>query len=96
MSTEKIGGYTREQLQEMARDALAGSKIEIARRREARSRRYRALGTLTFYLVSLAAIVGLWALLSWREAKAYETVTGHRVSVVDAMFLDLRVQAPPR
>ncbi len=41
-------------------------------------------------------IVGLWLIESSFEAHAYNHATGSNVSVWDAMWLDLRVQAEPR
>ena len=36
--------------------------------------------------------VGIWVIGSHFEAVAYERLTGKRVNLMDAMFLDLRVQ----
>lgn len=42
--------------------------------------------------LALAAVIAAWPVMSYFEARAYERVTGKRVSTWDAMFLDLRVQ----
>lgn len=39
-----------------------------------------------------ALLIGGWVLFSYFEARAYENVTGKKVSTFDAMFLNLRVQ----
>lgn len=43
-------------------------------------------------VLALVFVLSLWPLQSYFEARAYERVTGKRVSTWDAMFLDLRVQ----
>lgn len=44
----------------------------------------------------LLLLVICWYFQSYMEAEAYYRVTGKRVTVLDAMFLDLRVQAEPK
>jgi hypothetical protein len=36
--------------------------------------------------------VSVWIILSFFEARAFERATGKKVSVFDAMFIELRVQ----
>ena len=43
--------------------------------------------------IFLGAVL-VWVLASSVEARAFERVTGKRVSTWDAMFLDLRVMEP--
>ena len=50
---------------------------------------------ICFPLIVLAMLLG-WAAYSSFQARAFERVTGKHVSTWDAMFLDLRVQEPPK
>lgn len=51
---------------------------------------------LIFFPIAFALCLGGWVLQSSFEARAYERATGFHVSTWDAMFIELRVQAPPR
>ena len=42
--------------------------------------------------VTFLLVIGGWVFSSHMEARAYERVTGKRVSTWDAMFIELRVQ----
>jgi len=55
-------------------------------------------GCLTFGIFPLALIAMLvfWIFSSAMEAKAYERITGKKVSTWDAMWVELRVQAGPQ
>ena len=44
----------------------------------------------------LAVILGVWIFSSAMEARAYERITGKRVSTWDAMWVELRVQEGAR
>jgi len=61
---------------------------------DARLAKHRREFLSTWIAVSLVCvvIVGGWILYSHFEARAYERVTGKRISTWDAMWLDLRVQ----
>jgi hypothetical protein len=41
--------------------------------------------------IAIFTAIGIWMISSAIEAKAYTRLTGKSVSVIDAMFLDLRV-----
>ena len=47
-------------------------------------------------ILVIAAAIGLWVFASAMEARAYERITGKRVSTWDAMWVDLRVQEQPK
>jgi hypothetical protein len=42
------------------------------------------------------SVLAVWTLFSALEARAFQGATGREVSTWQAMFLDLRVEAPPR
>lgn len=44
----------------------------------------------------LAVILGVWIFASAMEARAYERITGKKVSTWDAMWVELRVQEGAR
>jgi len=50
------------------------------------------LGIIALYVIALLLVIGGWIGYSAFEANAYRRVTGKQVSVVDAMFLQLRIQ----
>jgi len=43
-----------------------------------------------------AALVVVWIVYSYFEALAFNRVTGSRVTVGEAMFVELRIQGEPR
>ena len=45
-----------------------------------------------FIAITVILVIGGWVFSSYMEARAYERVTGKRVSTWDAMFIELRVQ----
>jgi len=49
---------------------------------------------LAFIVLCVAVIGGIWVTLSYFEARSYNHVTQANVSTWDAMFIQLRVQAP--
>ena len=49
-----------------------------------------------FGLFFPSILVSFWVLHSYNEARSYYRVTGHSVTVVDAMFLNLRVVNFPK
>lgn len=54
--------------------------------------RHPASASAVVLIGAIVFSVALWVVSANFEAAAYERVTGKRVSVWDAMFLDLRVQ----
>lgn len=46
--------------------------------------------------VSIAIAIGFWIFSASLEAQAYNRITGKNVSTWDAMFVELRVDAPPK
>jgi len=52
------------------------------------------------YGIAIVAVIVLslvvWAISSKMEAEAYNRVTGENVSTWDAMWIELRVQSPPK
>ena len=51
-----------------------------------------------FFMLALVGLVALpgWVGWSWFESSAYERMTGIDVSLLDAMFLELRVDGCER
>ena len=49
----------------------------------------------TVFVACVVGFIGsVWVVMSFFEARAYNKVTGAQVSTYDAMFIQLRVQAP--
>ena len=49
---------------------------------------------LGFGVVILLVSVASWVGLSYFEARTYTKLTGHEVTTIEAMFVELRVQEP--
>jgi hypothetical protein len=47
---------------------------------------------LLVIVVGCSLALAGWVAKSWMEARTFERLTGKKVSVVDAMFVELRVQ----
>ena len=58
-------------------------------------RRYRT-GTILGLTGIVAFFLTIWIVGSYFEARAYERVTGERVTTAEAMFLSLRVTGQPK
>lgn len=50
---------------------------------------------VAIFIVTIALVTAPWVIRSYFEARAFENVTGKKVSTWDAMFIELRVQEPP-
>lgn len=51
--------------------------------------------TASFVVAFFVVVIAIGLIQPYMEARAYERVTGKHVSVWDAVWLDLRVQASP-
>lgn len=54
------------------------------------------LGIGIVMIVAIAISIAAWIISSKMEAEAYNRVTGENVSTWDAMWIELRVQSPPK
>ena len=53
------------------------------------------IGSALIVVAVILILLLIWIVPSYFEARAYENVTGRKVSTWDAMWIELRVQASP-